>query len=276
MAPTSTAAGRRRTIVGVSTKMYFSLARTRSYVDAILTILEKDTEAVLDHTDLFVIPDFVSLASVSQQLKESPAGGRVLLGAQDCGWEDYGAFTGFVSPAVLADVGVRIVEIGHAERRRLLGETDKTTADKAAAAVQQGLVPLVCIGEVAKPSSDAQAYAATIAAVVGQITPVLDAVPDDAEVLLAYEPVWAIGAAQPASAEHVRAVVGGIRQSCAALKRRGASRTRILYGGSAGPGLFAQLGGGGGGDDEVDGLFLGRFGHDPEQFFKTAKEVAGL
>ena len=264
---------KRRPILGVSTKMYFSLARTRSYVDKVLALLA-DQKAIFDRIDVFVCPDAVSLPSVVEQVKSS--GLPLLAGGQDCAADDYGAFTGFLSPAVLAECGARLVEVGHAERRRLLGETDTTTAAKAAAAARNGLIPLVCVGETALPvkmSTDADvaaSAAAAVATVIDQITPVLDGLPDDAEVLLAYEPVWAIGAAQPASAAYVRAVVSGIRDRSLSIQRRGAARTRILYGGSAGPGLFEQLHG------TVDGLFLGRFGHDAKQFLKTAQEVAGF
>ncbi|KIH92139.1 triosephosphate isomerase (TIM) [Sporothrix brasiliensis 5110] len=259
----------RRPIMGVSTKMYFTLARTRSYVDELLTLLAADeNKAIVDTMDVFVCPDAIALPSVVEQVRASSV--PLLPGAQDCADEDYGAFTGFVSPAVLADCGARLVEVGHAERRRLLGETDATTAAKARAAARNGLVPLVCVGELTRADGEVEASAAVAAAtVIAQIAPVLDSVPDDAEVLLAYEPVWAIGAAQPASAAYVRAVVSAIRDHSPAIRRRGAARTRILYGGSAGPGLFAQLGG------TVDGLFLGRFGHDPKQVLKTAHEIAG-
>ncbi|EFX00516.1 triosephosphate isomerase [Grosmannia clavigera kw1407] len=267
-------AERRRPIVGVSTKMYFSLARTRDYTKALIQRFAADEDAntidqrgrLLDRVDVFVLPDFVSLAAVVGRLQASGLG--LQAGAQDCGSDDYGAFTGVISPAVLAELGVRIVEIGHAERRRLFGETDASTAAKATAIVRNGMVPLVCIGEDDGNGeiSEDERVPLAIATVVAQVTPVLAAIPDDADVLLAYEPVWAIGAARPASAAHVRAVVTGLRAS-AAVRRRAAARTRILYGGSAGPGLFTQLAG------VVDGLFLGRFGHDPDIFLQTVREV---
>ncbi|OAA65201.1 triosephosphate isomerase [Niveomyces insectorum RCEF 264] len=243
---------KRRPILGVSTKMYFSVARTREYVDALGVRFAADnnnntaTASLLDRLDVFVIPDFVTLSATVAQLRAVDARPR--------------------------------------------RETDATTAAKAAAAARHGLVPLVCVGEVDPPPGnttadgghDATAAAAAAATVLAQVTPVLAAVPDDAEVLIAYEPVWAIGAAQPASAAHVRAVVSGVRVGCAvvsgvragcaaALQQRGGggnARMRILYGGSAGPGLFKQLAG------VVDGLFLGRFGHDPDAFMQTAREIA--
>ncbi len=284
--PTPPAPPRRR-ILGVSTKMYFSLARTRSYLEALGALLAADdSRHVLDRVDVFVCPDFVSLAGAVQQA--AAACPRLQIGAQDCcGWagppalpDDYGAFTGCTSPAVLADVGARIVAVGHAERRRLLAETDATTAAKAAAAVRHGLVPLVCVGEgqVAGGSANhesADARAAAAAVIIVQVDAVLAAIPDDAPVLLAYEPIWAIGGAHPASAAYVRAVVASVRRGSVGIQRRIAAghgaQTRILYGGSAGPGTFEQLAGG---EDAVDGLFLGRFGHDPDTFLRTAKELA--
>jgi triosephosphate isomerase len=212
----------------------------------------------------------------------------ILAGAQDAFHEDAGAFTGEVSPAVLAEVGVRILELGHAERRRLFGETDADVAKKAAAAARNGIIPLICVGERTKPPSMTTSSLATqsssseaeeeenldVQAALPEIRAQIEAVllsseavvPQTADVILAYEPVWAIGAAAPASPSYVVAVTQAIRDlECV---RRRAGTTRVLYGGSAGPGLFEKL------KEGVDGLFLGRFAHDPEQFVKTIREVA--
>ncbi|KAK3352935.1 triosephosphate isomerase [Lasiosphaeria hispida] len=252
---------RQRRIVGVSTKMYFSAARTASFVNALLTLLAApDAHPLLDTIDIFIVPDHVALTAAVAQVVA--AGQKVLVGAQNCHAEDAGAFTGEVSPAVLAEVGCALVELGHAERRRLFGETDASTAGKAAAVVRNGMVPLVCVGEVTRGGG----VAVAVEEVLGQVRSVLEAVPEDAEVVLAYEPVWAIGASEPAPVGHVCEVVRRVRESEEVKGREGA--TRIVYGGSAGPGLFARLGG------EVDGLFLGRFAHDPGQFYKTLCEVA--
>ncbi|KAI1350724.1 triosephosphate isomerase [Xylaria sp. FL0043] len=274
-------ASRRRRLVGVSTKMYFSFAKTTTYVATLLNLLSEqppETLAVLRNIDIFVTPDHISLTSVVAQLRRCPV--PILPGAQDAFHEDAGAFTGEVSPAVLAEVGCRILELGHAERRRLFGETDDTTAKKAAAAARNGIVPLVCVGERTKPLVIAAAglpdsgsrdevldAEAALAEIRVQVEAVLSAVPHTADVVLAYEPVWAIGAAAPASASYVVALAQAIRDlEC--VRRRPAGSTRVLYGGSAGPGLFAKL------KDGVDGLFLGRFAHDPEQFVRTILEVA--
>ena len=278
----------RRRLVGVSTKMYFSFAKTTTYISTLLKLLSDqspETLASLQDVDIFVIPDHVSLTSVITQLRNGsnlcPV--SILPGAQDAFHEDAGAYTGEVSPAVLAEVGCRILELGHAERRRFFGETDDITAKKAAAAARNGIIPLICVGERTKPSSIGTSSASSdsggskgdeildtqtaLAEIRVQIEAVLSAVPHTTDVVLAYEPVWAIGAAAPASASYAVAVAQAIRDlEC--VRRRPRGSTRILYGGSAGPGLFAKL------KDGVDGLFLGRFAHDPEQFIKTILEVA--
>jgi triosephosphate isomerase (TIM) len=242
--------------VGVSTKMYFSAARTEQYVTEVTDHLKSLTD-ILDQVDVFIIPDFVTLTKTISQLKDL----KISTGAQDCFYEDSGAYTGEVSPTVLAEVGCRIVELGHAERRRIFHETDTDTAKKAAAAARNGLIPLVCIGERTEGE-----VSIAVSECSSQVDAVMAAVPDDAEVILAYEPVWAIGASKPAGAEYVVAVTRQIRELVSVKARAGI--TRILYGGSAGPGLFEKL------KDGVDGLFLGRFAHDPAQFCKTIKEIA--
>lgn len=237
---------RPRRIVGVSTKMYFSAAQTKQYVADLLQHLQPDQQ-LLDRVDVFIIPDHVTLVSVIDQLK----GTKILAGAQDSFYEDKGAYTGEVSPAVLSEVGTKIVELGHAERRRIFGETDVEAAKKAAAAVRNKMIPLVCIGEKTKGE-----VSIAVDECRTQVEAVMNAVGDEAEVILAYEPVWAIGASEPAGADHVVGVTQAIRKLCAGRK----GTTRLLYGGSAGPGLFEKL------VDGVDGLFLGRSVPMSEQY----------
>jgi triosephosphate isomerase len=249
---------RPRRIVGVSLKMYFDLPATLSYIRGVLQL---DADAWNSSIDLFVIPDFVSLTESARILEPS----SILLGAQDTCWEDKGAYTGEVSPVVLRQAGARIVEIGHAERRAMFGETDETVAKKAGAAARNGLIPLVCIGEKTHHSIASAAVGAAIKECTTQVTSVLAAVPDDTEIILAYEPVWAIGAAEPADPDHVVNVTKELRKLAAG--RQGT--TRIVYGGSAGPGTYAKIAEG------VDGLFLGRFAHDIQNLKKVIEEVGG-
>lgn len=226
--------------VGVSTKMYLGyqaslrwLAEVRSVVDA-RHLLGADSEV-----RVFVMPSFPLLEHAGRIFDGSP----VLLGAQNCSWGD-GPLTGEVSPGMLAELGVSLVEVGHAERRRLFAETDAVVARKVGAALDAGLTPLLCIGE-----PDVLGHEAAAEFCLRQVR---QAIGDDdsllPELALAYEPVWAIGAERPAAAGHVNAVARLLREAVGAA-------CPILYGGSAGPGLLPALPG-------VDGLFLGRFAHD--------------
>lgn len=255
---------RPKRMVGVSTKMYFSIAQTTSYTQSLLSELSNSShdQILNNEIDIFLIPDFISLASVASLAAQHNAKDdvpRLLVGAQDCHHEKAGAFTGEVSPAQLREVGCEIVELGHAERRRLFGETDKSTALKAAAVLECGMVPLVCIGEQTRGSVDVAVAECRV-----QIEAVLAAVPGAADIVFAYEPVWAIGAKDPAEAEYVVDVVKGLRDVVG--ERKG--RCRFLYGGSAQLGLFAKL------KEGVDGLFLGRYAHDPSTFSKIIDEIA--
>lgn len=248
----------RRRLIGLSSKMYFSLKKTQDYTSDLLAVLPTIPDDQLSKVDVFLIPDFITVIPTGQQIKE--ANSNLWLGAQDSHWEDGGAYTGEVSPAVLKEAGVKIVEVGHAERRRIFGEDDEITAKKAAAVAKNDMIPLVCIGEKTKGDINV-----AVDEVAVQVDAVMKLVPDEAEVVLAYEPVWAIGASQPAGEDHILKVVDGIRNLKSVQGRTG--QTRVVYGGSAGPGLFERLSSG------VDGLFLGRFGHDVAQFVRTVKEV---
>ena len=155
---------------------------------------------------------------------------------------------------VLRSIGCSIVELGHAERRRLFGETDIEVAKKAQAAVRNGLTPLVCIGEKTQ---------GTPQEAVEECRPQIESIlaVTEQEIIFAYEPVWAIGQPKPASAEYVVAVTKELRVLC------GDRKVRFLYGGSAGPGTFDAM------RDGVDGLFLGRFAHDVGNFREVITEV---
>ncbi len=146
------------------------------------------------------------------------------------------------------------MELGHAERRRLFGENDEQVAKKAKAAERNGLTPLVCIGEKNR---------GTVEEAVQECKPQIESILEvtSEEVIFAYEPVWAIGQPKPASADYVVSVTKELRKLC---RER---RVRFLYGGSAGPGTFESM------KEGVDGLFLGRFAHDPEQFREVIEEV---
>lgn len=251
----------RRRIVGTSLKMYFDLPATLSYAKRLATL---SALASQNNIDLFIIPDFISLLPTKDILKDT----SILLGAQDTFSAASGAFTGEVSPLNLSQAGVQIVEIGHAERRRLFHETDAQVAEKAAAVINHGMTPLVCIGEKSPPGPIiSQAVGIAVAECEVQLRAVLKAIPADKDLLIAYEPVWAIGAKEPAAKDHVVAVATEIGRIVDQSRGATGPSCRVLYGGSAGPGTFEGL------KDGVDGLFLGRFAHDIGNLEKVIKEM---
>ncbi|GAA4768637.1 triose-phosphate isomerase family protein [Microbacterium gilvum] len=245
-------------VIGVSLKTYFSHARARAWFDAVAARVRADEAVAGGAVELFVTPTFLQIPAAVAAF----AGTRVRVGAQDLSADPAGAFTGEIAAAELAEVGAAIAEIGHAERRRRHGETDAVVAAKARRAREADLTPLLCIGEDRRAAPEAAARIA-----VDQLGAALDDVPAG-EVLVAYEPVWAIGAARPAPVEHARAVAGALRAALRADPAR--SGSRVLYGGAAGPGLLSELG------DAVDGLFLGRFAHDPGALASVLHEAAAL
>jgi len=217
----------------------------------------------LGDRDLFVLPPFTAIHVARDALCRTP----IAWGAQDVHPDASGAHTGDVSAAMLADLGCRYVEVGHSERRRDHRETDALVAAKIAAIRSHGMTPLLCVGERTRgPLPVARAIVAR------QLRGALGALDTEGleRLVVAYEPVWAIGVgAMAAPAEHIEAMHGAIHRW---LTTHGAASTPVLYGGSvdatnAGP--IANLAG-------VDGLFVGRAALDPETFVRIAStEIEG-
>ena len=250
-----------RFTIGVSLKMYFGHAEALRWFDRVAELAAAHPALRSGAAELFVIPSFPALPAAVERLV--PAGVRV--GAQDLFWEDRGAFTGEVSGAELAELGVTLAEIGHAERRRLFGETDETVARKTAAALRNGLTPVLCVGE-ADQTDAARAASHCIAEFDRAVAGVE---PGHAGgVLVAYEPHWAIGAAEPASPAHIAGVTERLAAHVATVP--GYEESRVIYGGSAKPGLLPKLG------SAVGGLFLGRFAHDPAALGAILDETVQL
>ena len=247
-------------LVGVNLKMYFDAPSTTSYITAIAKIVAPPASV---STGIFILPSYPCLASASDFLDMTP---QVILGAQDCHSEDSGAHTGEVSPLMLKQVGCRMVCLGHAERRRApFNETDEVVAIKAKAVVRNGMIPLICIGEKSQSRIVSEGVGLAIRECSPQVMSILRAVSGDAPIIFAYEPVWAIGAQEPASADHVLAVVKNLKELIGTVGER--AEVRVLYGGSAKPGTWGTL------KEAVDGLFLGRFAHDVGNFEKVVKEI---
>jgi triosephosphate isomerase len=232
--------------VGVSLKMYFGHGQTIQWCRAVADIAATHPAVRDGHVTLVVLPSFLYIAEVADIF----AGTRVAVGGQDLVWADEGAFTGEVSGKQLRELGCEYAEIGHAERRRLLFENDTMIAAKTAAAFRNQLVPILCVGEAVR-SNPAGAARHCLAQLDSALVDVQGAGP----LVVAYEPQWAIGAEQPASPEYVAKTCAAIRDHLDA--QPDFAESRVIYGGSAGPGLLTRL------KDSVDGLFLGRFAHDP-------------
>lgn len=246
--------------VGVSLKAYFGLRRASEYATAVAELARAHPAVTSGAVELFLIPSYLAIPAGLAAVAD--AGAVVAIGAQDVSAEEPGPFTGEVTASELAEAGVAVVEVGHAERRRLYGETDAVVAAKTAAALRHGLVPVLCIGEPERAAIDLAAQF-----VLAQLAAALEDAPAG-RVVVAYEPVWAIGAAEPADPAHVVAVIRALRAELDARTDRPGSS--VIYGGSAGPGLLAQLAG------AADGLFLGRFAHDPAALGAVIDEAAAV
>jgi triosephosphate isomerase len=242
-------------LVAVSLKAYFGYAETREWLRQFAALLD-DWPASAD-VELAVFPPAPLLEYAVHTVGRNGAG----VGAQDVSRTEAGPFTGETTASLLAEMGCRYAEVGHSERRRWFGEDDEVVADKADAAARQGLIPLICVGEY-----DRHVGAGT--EVVRQARYVVDRLAGRAFVL-AYEPVWAIGATEPADPDWALRIGDQLRRSVPEFDQTG----RLIYGGTAGPGTLSDLVPG------FDGVFLGRRAHRIEglrQVLAETRTITGL
>ncbi len=212
-----------------------------------------------DAVDVSVHPPFTDMRSVQTVLQSDEI--PVALGAQDCHWEAAGAFTGEVAPAMLAKLDVSLVIVGHSERRQLFGETDEVVNKKVKAVLAAGMTPIMCCGE----TLEEREAGTTEARIAGQVREGLAGVPPEqvASLVVAYEPIWAIGTVRVATPEDAQAVCLGIRQVVRDDSGNAAADSvRIQYGGSvkpvSAPDLMRQ--------PDIDGALVGGASLDPEEF----------
>jgi triosephosphate isomerase len=204
-----------------------------------------------------IAPPFTALGAGADSLR----GSSVLLGAQNCHWESHGAYTGEVSAAMLREAGCGFVLVGHSERRQLFGETDDTVRRKCCAAIDAGLLAVVCVGETLaerEAGREREVVARQVAAVFGPAGPVkLE------PLIFAYEPVWAIGTGRTATADQAQSMHAHIRRTATTfLGPETGERIRILYGGSVKPENASELLG----KPDVDGALVGGASLDAETF----------
>lgn len=213
-----------------------------------------------DRTIVF-FPPTVSLQAVSEELTHRS---DILLGVQNIHFEDKGAFTGECSASMARNVGANLALVGHSERRHVFGESDEVTGKKVAAAARAGLVPLLCVGETLEEREKGE----TENVVLRQLragTEGIDA-PGIANILVAYEPVWAIGTGRTASAADAAAVHRTIRQALRAMAGPEASAVPVLYGGSVNRANAAALVE----TPDIDGLLVGGASLNPEDWSSIA------
>ena len=229
--------------VGTSWKMNKTLAEALAFADG----LKAADAGRHPKIQRFIIPPFTAVREVKARL----AGTSVKVGAQNMHWDDAGAWTGEISPVMLRDCNLDLVEIGHSERRELFNETDEAVGKKTAAAVRHGLTPLVCIGETLAERESGQADTVLRRQVEAALAP-LSGDGKRAPILIAYEPVWAIGVnGIPATMDYANARHERIAEVARAALGR---PVPILYGGSVNPGNCAELVS----QPAIDGLFIGR------------------
>lgn len=245
--------------VGTSWKMNKTLAEARAFAEAL-----RNVDAGRDSRfQRFVIPSFTFVREVKAVLRET----SVRVGAQNMHWADAGAWTGEISPPMLRDCGLDLVELGHSERREFFAETDDTVGLKVEAAVRHGLVPLICVGETLAEKDNGRATEVLARQTRGALAR-LSVEQKNAEILFAYEPVWAIGVnGVPANPDYADARQAEIVAAAAEILGR---RPPCLYGGSVNPGNCAQLIV----RPHVDGLFIGRSAWAPEGYLDILARVA--
>jgi len=217
-----------------------------------------------DVVDVSVHPPFTDLRSVQTVLEADDI--PILLGAQSCHWEEKGAFTGEVSPAMLAKLNVSLVIAGHSERRELFGETDEVVNKKVKAIFAHGMTPIMCVGE----TLDEREAGGTDEKVERQVRAGLDGLSAEqvASMVIAYEPIWAIGTGRTASAADAQAVCALIRRLVGDVHSGDtAALVRIQYGGSVKPSNAAELMA----EGDIDGALVGGASLDPDDFARIVQ-----
>jgi len=242
----------RRPVIAGNWKMYKTQAEARAFFDAFRPLVAESK-----HCDIVVAPPFTALLVAA----EAARGSAIAIAAQNLHGRPEGAFTGEVSARMLVEAGCTAVIIGHSERRQYFNETDQTVHLKTKAALEEGLTPIVCVGEILSERESNLTEAVLqrqFEGGLGALTPA-----EFSRILLAYEPVWAIGTGKTATPELAAQAHRFLRELAAArFSFEEASALRILYGGSVKPdnikGLMAQA--------EIDGALVGGASLDPKSF----------
>lgn len=237
-------------------KMNKTIAESVSFVHMLKTAVS-DVKDV----DVLVFPTFISTNAVYNEVK----GLNIKVGAQNLFWEEKGAFTGEVSASMLKDAGCSYVLIGHSERRQYFGEVDKTVNKKVKAASLNDIVPIVCVGETLKEREENT----TFKVIKKQVKESLSDLSQEeaSKLVIAYEPVWAIGTGKTATPQQAQEVHAFIREIYSQLYKNAADKVRILYGGSVKPDNVSELMK----QSDIDGGLVGGASLEVESFIKLVK-----
>ena len=248
----------RRLLFAANWKMHVGPVEARAYLKTFRARYRRHEDRTV-----WFFPPAVSLEAAAEAVRERE---DLLAGAQDIHWEAKGAFTGAVSAPLAAQAGARATLVGHSERRQLFGETDEDTRRKTAAALAAGLAPMLCIGETLAERDAGH----TLPVVKRQLTGALGGLDGGAlqRVVIAYEPVWAIGTGRNATPQDAALVHREIRSWLAA---HGAGETRVVYGGSVSLKNIAELLA----EPELNGVLVGGASLNPESWAELVQTAAG-
>jgi len=218
----------------------------------------------LEQVDVSIHPPFTDIRTVQNGILSDKL--HFAVGAQHCHWEDKGALTGEVSPAFLAKLDVSYVIVGHSERRQLFDETDEIVTKKVAAIQRHAMTPILCVGETLEEREAGE----TETKVLGQVRAALGGMKAEAiaALVIAYEPIWAIGTGRTATADDAQEVCAAVRGCLSELAgATAAEATRIQYGGSVKSSNIAELIG----QPDIDGALVGGASLDPDEFARICK-----
>lgn len=247
----------RKPIIAGNWKMNKTASESKELINALIPLVSDVTEV-----DVVVCPPFVNVESAAAALK----GSNIKLGVQNMHYEESGAYTGEIAPAMLKELGVEYVILGHSERRQYFGETDEAVNKKVKTALKFGLKPIVCVGETLE-----EREAGITAEVICKQTKMalLGLTGDEAaEVVLAYEPIWAIGTGKTATADDANDTIAAVRNAVKEVFNQDvADKVRIQYGGSMKPANAAELMA----KPEIDGGLIGGASLKAEDFSKVVK-----
>ena len=251
----------RKPLISGNWKMNLNHFEATATLDKLRYLLTKDDyEAV----DVSVHPPFTDIRTVQTFIESEKV--KIGIGAQNCHWEEKGAYTGEVAPGMLAKLNVAYVIVGHSERREIFGETDIWVARKVNAVVTHGMTPILCCGETLEEREGAAHHGK----ITGQIHAGIEALTAEqvAEIVIAYEPIWAIGTGKTASADDAQEVCGWIREKVAQMKGAdAAAAVRIQYGGSVKGTNAAELMA----MPDIDGALVGGAALDPDEFARIVQ-----